>query len=110
MVNNWQTTIRDLFSQDAATAAVALMTIKSSYAEDDVKVLNEKIEAALAADKCHPIFYKFNPSPAPENPINFSGNIHGEAALASFIALLVLRLYGCNNENPFIPVLFCFHS
>jgi hypothetical protein len=23
---------------------------------------------------------------------------------------LVLRLYGCNDENPFIPVLFRIHS
>jgi hypothetical protein len=63
VVNNWQAAIAELFSQDAVIVAVALKTIKSSYAESIVKVLEEKIKAALAADKCNSVCHKFNPSP-----------------------------------------------
>jgi hypothetical protein len=95
VVNNWQTTITELFSQDPATAAVAFTTFtKSSYAEDVVKSLEEKIKTALAADKCNPIFHKFNPNP--KNLIKYSGKIHCEAALASLIIDSLLRLYDIN--------------
>jgi hypothetical protein len=94
-VYEWQTTITELLSVDLrnpvpVTAAVAL-TSKSSYnAEDVVKALDEKIKNALSAERCNPIFHKFNPSP--KNPILYSGNIHCEAALASLIIITLLRL------------------
>jgi hypothetical protein len=103
MVNNWQATIKELLS-----AAIVHKTVKSSYVENIIKLLEEKIKAVLAANKCNPIFHKFNPSPT--NAIKFSGNIHCEAALASLIAPLVLQLYDCNDTSPFTPVLSHFHS
>jgi hypothetical protein len=104
VMNNWQATIRELFSQDAATTA--LNTVKPSYADNVVKALDDKIKAALAADRCNPIFHKFNPS----SIIKYSGNIHCEAALASLIVLLILRIYNSNDTSLFTPVLFHSHS
>jgi hypothetical protein len=104
-MNDWQATIRELFSQDAANTA--LNADKPSYADNVVKTLDEKIKAALAADRCNPIFYKFDPS---SKTIKYRGNIHCEAALASLIARLIVRMYHSGDKSPFSPVLFHFHS
>jgi len=105
VMNDWQATIRELFSQDAANTA--LNADKPSYADNVVKTLDEKIKAALAADRCNSIFYKFDPS---SKTIKYRGNIHCEAALASLIARLIVRMYHSGDESPFSPVLFHFHS